>query len=577
MSLIIQRLPFFVELFYNGIFILIFSLLQLGKIPPVVDEKTVRAVVEVMSYGVPFVLLFVVMANYLLVESMEEFLRKYVFSLVVLIPLIITLGDVEFALWLASAHLLSSILSLYDTGGSGDSNYLFTMERVKSWSQFKLKPAQIVLLTFAGLILVGTFMLMLPFATKDGSTISAVDALFMATSATCVTGLSTLSLNGDFSLFGQIVILILIQIGGLGYMTLFSSMTILMGRSMAMKDRVIMQDLLDISSQEELVGMIFDIIKLTIIIELWGAIILTAAFSMEGFEFGRAIYYGFFHSISAFCNAGFALFDDSLESFAVSPLIHGTISILIILGGLGFIVLKELKSIVLGKHTIARMGLHTKVVLITTSILTATAFFAIFFGEFLNSLDGYSLWEKIQISMFQSVTLRTAGFNTIPLTNLHAHTLYLMSLFMFIGASPGSTGGGIKTSTLAILFQSIRSTLKGRRTVELFDRKIPNQVVVKVTALSIISVMFASFFIFLLLKIEKDQHFLTIFFEVISASGTVGLSLGITSLLSPVGKVAIIVLMFVGRIGPLTLVLAIGEKNRTMGNFEYPEGRVMIG
>ena len=323
--------------------------------------------------------------------------------------------------------------------------------------------------------------------------------------------------------------------------------------------------------------MIINIIQYTFLIELWGAIVLTFAFIFEGYEFGTSIYYGFFHSISAFCNAGFALFDNSLESYATSPLIHGTISVLVILGGLGFIVLKEVSEMVMSGGKIVRMALHSKIVITTSIILTVGGALFIFFGEFLNALDGYTLVEKIQVAFFQSVTLRTAGFNTIPLTSFNSYTLYGMSLIMFIGASPGSTGGGVKTTTLAILIQSIKSTFKGVKTVTILDRTVPSPIVVRATALTFISIIITSIFILLLMKLEPGQTFLPIFFEVVSASGTVGLSLGVTSQLSIAGKGAISLLMLIGRIGPLTLLLAIGGRDRSTGKIDYPDGRIMIG
>jgi trk system potassium uptake protein TrkH len=489
-----------------------------------------------------------------------------------------TWGDREFAFWLSSAHLLSTILSLYDDDEKKEVGVRLDETIPESFFRsIKLRPAQLVMLSFSGVILLGTFLLMLPVSSTEGKTLGFVDALFMATSATCVTGLGTVSVADQFSVFGQIVILLLVQIGGLSIMTLYSSMTILLGKSMGMKDRVVLQDLLEVSSLEELFQMIVDILKYTFLIELWGAIVLTIGFAFDDFEFGQAIYYGFFHSISAFCNAGFSLFNSSLESYATNPLIHGTVSVLITLGGLGFICLKELKQVVTGGLKFSRISLHTRVVLVTSAILVASAFLFIFFGEFLNALDGYTLFEKAQISLFQSVTLRTAGFNTIPLTNLHPYTLYLMIMFMFIGGSPGSTAGGVKTTSLAILVQSIKATLKGQENVTLFDRKIPSSTVVRTTALVFISIMIISAFTLLLMKLEPNQSFLAIAFEIVSASGTVGLSLGVTSALSVPGKLAIAALMYVGRIGPLTLVLAIGQKNKEAGKFDYPDGRIMIG
>jgi len=536
----------------------------------------VEKIIRFETYGIPVVILISLIINFISLKSIEAFFRKHIFSLTVLAPLLITWGDQLFAWWLASAHLLSSVLSIYDEDSSKRGA---KSERSKNgvFSTLRLKPAQLVLLSFSGVILFGTFFLMLPFSAVSGESMGFVDAIFMATSATCVTGLATKSLATEFTLFGQVVILVLIQIGGLSIMTLYSSMTILLGRSLGMKDRVIMQDLLDVSSLEELFEMIVDIVKYTFIIELWGAIVLTIAFIIDGFEFGNALYYGFFHSISAFCNAGFSLFDTSLESYATNPLVTGTIMTLITLGGIGFVALKELKEVVTTGKKLVRLGVHTKVVLTTSLILTFAGAVFIFFGEFLHALDNYTFWEKIQVSLFQSVTLRTAGFNTLPLTNLHTYSLYAMTLLMFIGGSPGSTAGGVKTTSLAILVQSIKSTLKGHKGVTIFDRTIPAPIVVRATALMFISILITSFFILVLMRFEPNQSFLSIFFEVISASGTVGLSLGITPFLSAAGKLCVSMLMFSGRIGPLTLILAIGQQDSSKGNFEYPDGRIMIG
>jgi trk system potassium uptake protein TrkH len=317
--------------------------------------------------------------------------------------------------------------------------------------------------------------------------------------------------------------------------------------------------------------------RYTLDMELIGAVILTIGFNFMGFEFGESLYYGIFHSISAFCNAGFALFDNSLENFALNPIIHGTISILILLGGFGFIVLKELEYIVFKGGKIINLTVHSKVVLVTNIVLVVLVAVYIFFGEFLNGLNNYGIFEKLQISIFQSITTRTAGFNTIALSNFHPHTIYLMSLIMFIGASPGSTGGGIKTTTFAILFQSVKATVRGRDRVEFFDRTVPNVLIVRAVAIIVISLIIVSFFILLMMRLEPEHDFLSLFFEVVSAFATVGLSLGITPYLSVAGKLVLSILMVVGRVGPLTLALAIGKKKTEVGNIEYPEGRIMIG
>ncbi len=574
---LVQKIIFSTELFVNGSFILLYFLFSRDKLPNSLNLETIESILKVGTNIVPLIIVSVIVLNYFLTNKLEEYLRRYAFSFIIFIPMAITWGDLEFCYWLSSAHLLASILALYDYPMIKKFDKVKRTNDLKLFQRLKLSPAQIVLLSFMLLITLGSLLLMLPFSSATGKVFSLTDAIFMATSATCVTGLGTLSLAENFSTFGQVIILILIQIGGLGYMTLYSSMMILLGRSMGMENRIVMQDLLNVASMEDLIGLIVDIIKFTFLIEIWGAIVLTIGFTFQGLEFGKALYYGFFHSISAFCNAGFALFDDNLESFATNPLIHGTIAVLVILGGLGFIVLKEVKHTISKKNSLARMSLHSKVVLITTAILILTAFLAIFFGEFLNALDGFSLWEKAQVAFFQSVTLRTAGFNTVPISNFHSYTIYLMSMFMFIGAGPGSTAGGIKVTTFAILIQSIRSTLRGRSQVEIFNKTLPNQIVVKAMALFIISIITTTVFTFVLMKLEPKQSFLVIVFEIISASGTVGLSLGLTPYLSIIGKITISILMFIARVGPLTLVLAIGSRKNNEGQVSYPEGRIMIG
>ncbi|RLA60038.1 MAG: hypothetical protein DRQ89_13360, partial [Epsilonproteobacteria bacterium] len=456
MTNLLNKLPFLVELFFNGTFILFYALNMSNNIPISWDMGLVHIILDVGSWPIPIVIFTTLVFNYLQSERFEVFFRRHIISLVVFVPLLITWGDQEFAFWLASVHLLASILSLYEEDSEDVATKKFRHSILKV---FRLRPAQLVFLSFAGVILIGTFLLALPLASTGPKALSFVDALFTATSATCVTGLSTISTANDLSWFGQGVVLLLIQIGGLSIMTLYSSMAILLGKAMGMKERVVMQDLLDVASLDELFVMIMNIIKYTFFIELWGAIILTFAFTYEGFEFSQAIYYGFFHSISAFCNAGFSLFDTSLESFATNPLINGTICVLVTLGGVGFLVLRECKDAIVNKRALVRLTLHTKIVLLTTLFLTVGGALFIFFGEFVHGLDSYTLWEKIQVSIFQSITLRTAGFNTIPMTNLHGYTLYGMTLFMFIGGSPGSTAGGVKTTTLAILVQSIIATL----------------------------------------------------------------------------------------------------------------------
>ncbi len=579
MNKLYQKITFMLELFINGSFILLYSIydtnnLQNSMVSPIIIEVALEA----FTFIAPFIVSLTAISFYLKIGSLDEFFRKYIFSIICIIPMVITYGDLQFTVWLSAVHLLYTVLSIYEVTDGQVTNTVKRIEKATSiLEKIRLAPAQIVIISFSAIILVGTIFLALPISAADGKNIGLVDAFFTATSATCVTGLSTLSLSENFSFIGQVVVLILIQIGGLGYMTLYSSMTILLGKSLAVRDQVLMQDLLDISSLEDLLQMIINIIKYTLVIEIIGGVLLTIAFSFEGYEFGEALYFGVFHSISAFCNAGFALFDNSMENFVYNPAIHGVISLLIFFGGLGFIVIKELEYVFFRGGKIINLSVHSKIVLMTNLLLVIAVAIYIFFGEFLHALESMTLWQQIQVSVFQSITTRTAGFNTIPLNNLHPHTIYLVSLVMFIGASPGSTGGGIKTTTFALLFQSVKATLRGRDRVEFFDRTVPNLTVVRAVAIIVISLIIVSFFILLMMRLEPEHDFLSLFFEVVSAFATVGLSLGITPYLSVAGKIALIFLMFVGRVGPLTLALALGQKKKQVGNLEYPEGRIMIG
>ncbi len=575
---ITKNLPFLLELCTNGLFILLYLIYDSGKLSlDTLEQFNIITILDYVKYMAPCVVLWVAYLNYRSLDNIESYFRKYIFSIIMIVPLFMTWGDLKFSFWLSSVHLLSTFLALYETPKI--SLMATTSERsgMSLYEKLKMSPGQIVLLSFALIIFVGTVLLSFPIAAADGKEIPLIDAFFTATSATCVTGLTTLQINEHFSFLGQCIILILIQIGGLGYMTLYSSMSIILGKSLAVKDQVLMQDLLDINSFEDLISMINNIIKYTLIIESAGAILLTIAFNMKGYEFGEALYFGVFHSISAFCNAGFSLFDNSLESFAMDPLVNFTITALIILGGLGFIVLKEGEAIIRKKRKLINLSVHSKVVLTANFFLIFLLTIYIFFSEYLHAFRDYELWEQLQLAFFHSVTTRTAGFNTLPLNIFHSHTLYLFSLFMFIGASPGSTGGGIKTTTFAILVQSVKATLKGRDRVEFFDRTVPNIVVVRAISIIVVSLMLVSLFVLILMRIEPEHDFQAVSFEVMSAFATVGLSLGITPYLSVGGKIIISLLMLVGRVGPLTMVLAIGQPKETSGNVDYPKGRIMIG
>jgi trk system potassium uptake protein TrkH len=574
MNYFLGRLPLLLEIVINGFFVLIYTLQKAKKFPALLQQLPLELIYQHAIWVVPFVLFIVLLTSFLKSDDIEDFIRRYIFSLIIFIPILITIGDLEFVYWLSAVHLFSTLISFYEKkvpetkAASNTSSFLFRL---------KLQPAQVVLLSFGGWILLGAMILILPVSALPGRSISFIDALFMSTSATCVTGLATVSLVDDLSVFGQMVLLVLLQVGGLGIMTLSSSMAIIMGKNLEMREQVIMQDVLDTSSSEELLGLVVDIIKFTFVIEFIGAIILTIGFYQEGFEIGQSLYYGFFHAISAFCNAGFALWNNNLEDFKFTPVVHFTIASLIILGGIGFSVLKDVSNAIKNKRSFRHLSVHTKIVLSINLLLLLIGAVYLFFGEFLHAFKDYSLWERLQISIFQSVTTRTAGFNTINLNALHPHCIYLIILLMFIGASPGSTGGGVKTTTFAILLQSVTATLKGKKDVEFFERTVPAQTVVKSIAIFIISLIIVSTGVLVMARVEPDKSFLSLIFEVISAFGTVGLSLGITPFLSVLGKFCLIIMMYLGRVGPLTLVLAVGSRVVLPSKVEYPEGKVFIG
>jgi trk system potassium uptake protein TrkH len=574
MNYIMGRIPLMLEIFINGVFVLIYTFQKSNKFPELLAKLPMGVITSNIIWLAPLVLFVSLLSHFLKSGGFEEFFRRYVFSLIIFVPMVITWGDIEFVYWLSAVHLFSSIISLYEKPETAPKNFVGTSSFL---FRLKLAPAQVILLSFGGWIILGAFILILPVSAAPGKTIHFIDALFMSTSATCVTGLSSISLPDEFSVFGQMIMLLLAQVGGLGIMTLSSSMAVIMGKNLQMREQVIMQDVLDTSGSEELLKLIVDIIRYTFVIEFVGAILLTIGFYQLGFEIGQSLYFGFFHSIMAFCNAGYALFNNNLEDFKFIPLIHMTVAFLLIFGGVGFSVMKDVFQTFKSKRTFKHLTVHTKLVLTVNAILIIFGTIYLFFGEFLHAFEDMSMWQRFQVAFFQAVTPRTAGFNTVNLNALHPHSLYMLTLLMFIGASPGSTGGGVKTTTFAILLQSVTATLKGKSDVEFFERKVSSATVVKSIAIFIISLIVVSAGVLVLMRLEPDKSFLSVFFEVVSAFGTVGLSVGITPFLTVLGKLTVIVLMFIGRVGPLTLVLAVGSRAVMPSNLEYPEGKVLIG
>jgi trk system potassium uptake protein TrkH len=424
--------------------------------------------------------------------------------------------------------------------------------------------------------LAGTFLLLLPVSTKSGH-ISLVDALFTATSGVCVTGLIVQDTATYFSPFGQAVILILFQLGGLGIMTFSTLILLVAGKRISIKDRIIIQQGFHHGAPEDFKSLIKNIFLYTLTLEAAGTLSLFLRWQKD-FPWQKALSHSVFHSISAFCNAGFSLFSRSFLSYRGDAWINITLFLLIILGGMGFLVLHEMKGVFSGalRRRKAKISLHTKLVLTLTSLLIVFSFAIFLAVEWNHSLKTFTLKEKIFSSIFQVVTPRTAGFNTMDLNSLSFAAVLLLIMLMFVGASSGSTGGGVKTSSVGVILGFLKSKITARDSVNLFRRTLSQESVMKAfTVITLaICVIFLSSFVLLLTQPVASMR--EAFFEVFSAFSTVGLSLGITPKLTSLGKIVIIVTMYIGRIGPLTLLYAF-SRQKAFGRFEYVEETVMIG
>ncbi len=449
----------------------------------------------------------------------------------------------------------------------------------------KAHPAILILGSFLLLIALGTLLLKLPFSVKDQA-ISWTDALFTATSAVCVTGLVVVDTGTYFSRFGQCVILMLIQIGGLGLMTVSVALFQWIGKSVSFRQRMVMQDLFAHTPREDIFGLVRSIVLLTLGAELMGAVLLTVHWYPER-PFLSAVYTAVFHSVSAFCNAGFALYSDSMMRYSGDILLNLTVCGLIILGGIGFPVLYDVQSRFRKQRSRkrARLSVQTKTVILTTVILIifGAVLFAFLEQNSLKELP--SLTHRILVPLFQSVTCRTAGFNTVDIASLQEATLAMMIFLMFFGASPGSCGGGVKTTTLALLSAFTLSRVRRMRRVNIFRKSIPVETVSRSLSLVLVSIGIIALVLFMLLLGKSSENpgqtgqqisFLSCFFETVSAFGTVGLSMGITGNLGIWSKYWIILMMIVGRVGVLTfsyIVVGTGVSN----GIEYSEENLMIG
>lgn len=448
----------------------------------------------------------------------------------------------------------------------------------KNIKLFKINELQVLVLGFLLIILIGTILLCLPIASKNYSNTNFIDSLFVATSATCVTGLVTVDTGTHWSYFGKLVILCLIQIGGLGFMSFSTLIALILGRKITLKERLLIQQSLNSFNIQGLVKMSKYILIFTFLIEGLGAAILSIKFIPE-FGVKKGIFYSIFHSISAFCNAGIDLIGNgkSLTPYYNNPIIILTISFLIIVGGLGFFVWQEIYSLRKIK-SIRKISLHSKIVITMTIILLSFGTVLFFLFEYSNSntMGNMSIANKIMSSFFASTTPRTAGFNSISLTDMTGNSKFLTVILMFIGGSPGSTAGGLKTTTTALIVMTVISVIKGREDTEIYNRTIKKDLVYKAIVITIIDIFLVLISCMILGVIEKGASLETLLFECVSAFGTVGLTLNFTSELSGVGKIIIAMLMFFGRLGGLTIILSMINR-RFPKSIKYPESKILIG
>lgn len=450
----------------------------------------------------------------------------------------------------------------------------------------ELSTTQVIMLGFLSVILIGALILMLPVCSKEGTFTPFLTSLFTATTCVCVTGLVVVDTYAHWSVFGQIVILLLIQIGGLGVVTLSTYILTLLGQKISLKQRLLLEDALNLDTIAGLLRFIRKVFVGTLVVEGIGALLYMLVFVPEmGL---KGIWVSVFNSVSAFCNAGIDIIGAaSLAPYVANPIINITTMLLIIMGGIGYVVWWDVAHVIKcyrkgeihRNHIWQRLRLHSKVVLVATFGLIMAGFLITLVLEWNNpeTLGPLSIPVKLQAAMFQSVTLRTAGFFTISQKGLYNSTAFLSLIFMFIGGSPVGTAGGIKTTTIAVLLIATWSTIKGRDFSAVFHRKINPATVRKALSVTIISLSAALLALILILTFCEGD-FMDLSFEVFSAIGTVGLTRSVTSGLNTFGRVIIIICMYLGRIGPISLVIALNNiRSKSAGRIEYPEESITVG
>lgn len=446
----------------------------------------------------------------------------------------------------------------------------------------KANTTQIIMLSFVVVILLGSLLLYLPISAAEGVTVSYEDALFTATTATCVTGLVTIPTFSTWSVFGQAVILLLIQVGGLGVITVMAGLMVLLNRRIGMGDRLLLQDAFNLNSMSGLVRFVKRVVKGTFIIEGIGALLYMTVFVPD---FGpRGVWISVFTAVSAFCNAGIDLLGSvSLADYAFDPVINAVTCALIVMGGLGFIVWWDIMRVIKlrrkqGRRMFRNLTLHSKIAITATLALIIVGAVLVFIFEHNNpaTMKDLSLWQKTELSLFQSITARTAGFFTLPQENLSAPTAVVCLVLMFIGGSPVGTAGGIKTVTAAVLIMTAVASLRGKESIELFGRRLKTQAVSKAVAVTCMS-----FFIMLVSTVALSAvcggDVLDILYETVSATATVGLTRGVTPVLNTAGKLIITATMYLGRVGPISLASAFVLKREGEELIQNPTEEISVG
>ena len=453
-------------------------------------------------------------------------------------------------------------------------------------------PTARVLLSFCGLIAIGAGLLWLPVATVSGQRLLFVDALFVATSAVCVTGLSTIDVGVTLSSFGQVILLSLIQMGGLGFLTLSTGLLLSLGGRSSMLNRAAIADSLSGIGAGDMRYLLRNLFIMTFTAEAIGALLLAWRFhALCGFGFGKALWYGTFHSVSAFCNAGFALFSkasldrgDSMVGFTQDLVVNLTLMALIVIGGLGFVVIYELREKFRPRAKDAHLSLHSKIVLSVTGVMIFGGALLFYIFESNNLFAGQPWHQAILPSFFQSITARTAGFNTVDIAALRSPTLLLLIVLMFIGGNPASCAGGVKTTSAFVIFMLATARLRGRRWPVAFNREISQETIARTATLVLLAFGIVTLVCAALLTLEtsgvaahnEGGRFMDLLFESVSAFSTTGLSTGVTQELGVGARLVVVVTMYIGRLGPLTVFVALAQPPRE-DKFRYPDDPIMVG